>query len=36
MNSASENWAQAKHCDVTGDGVIDLEDLIAILHAYTA
>lgn len=36
MNSASENWAQAKHCDVTGDSVIDLEDLIAILHAYTA
>lgn len=36
FTTASENWAQAKNCDVNDDGTIDLEDLIAILHAYTA
>ncbi len=35
-NTASADWAQAERCDVTGDGMVDLEDLISILHAYAA
>ena len=34
--TASADWAQAARCDVTGDGAVDLEDLISILHAYAA
>ena len=36
LTANSANWEQAKHCDVNADGMIDLEDLIAILRAYAA
>lgn len=29
-DSKSENWEKAKKCDINGDGVVDLSDLIAI------